>query len=174
MLTQSRLKELLHYDPETGVFTWRVRASNNIRVGGVAGCRTVHGYWLIGIDSSQYFAHRLAWLYMHGEWPKHEIDHKNGVGDDNRIANLREATVSENHQYLAKSARNTSGFVGVSWHSRRRKWQAQICIKGIRFCLGFFDSADTAYSEYIVAKARLHTFNKNVRRGGTFQTQIGE
>ncbi|MCK9994454.1 MAG: hypothetical protein Dbin4_02974, partial [Alphaproteobacteria bacterium] len=97
-LTQSRLKELLHYDPDTGVFTRRVQTSSNARVGDVAGCLHPEGYRHIQIDGKRYAAHRLAWLYMTGEWPTNQLDHLNGVRDDNRWGNLREATHGQNQQ----------------------------------------------------------------------------
>ena len=131
MLTQERLKHLLDYDPETGVFTRRVRTSNRIMVGQIAG--TVHskGYLCIDIDGRKYFAHRLAWLYVHGRWPKQQIDHINGNRSDNRLCNLREASHAENqHNRRRKNKNNTSGVPGVFWNTNRRKWEARICVDG--------------------------------------------
>lgn len=162
MLTQSRLKELLHYCPDTGVFTWQ-RARQGVRVGCVAGGIGGEGYRSIRVDGRNYLAHRLAWLYVYGEWPKDQIDHINGVKDDNRIANLREATNAENNQNLAMRSSNKSGFVGVHWHSRDRKWHANIRINMKRKFLGRFNTPESAHAAYLAAKAELHTFNPTVR-----------
>ena len=163
MLTQSRLKELLHYDPETGVFTWLLRTSNRIRVGGVAGCARRDGYRLIRLDGGSYLAHRLAWLYIHGVSPPEETDHINGIRADNRIANLREATKSGNQQNRAIHSKNTSGFPGVSWHSQVGKWQAHIRSEGKSKYLGLFDASEDAHEAYCAAKVQMHRFNPTVR-----------
>lgn len=163
MLTQSRLKELLHYDPNTGTFVWR-SARQGVRVGGVAGCINGNGYQLICVDYRLYMSHRLAWLYVYGAWPEHEIDHINGIRDDNRIANLREATRAENAQNRAKQSNNTSGLIGVHWDSTKRKWISQIKIDGATKHLGVFDTPESAHAAYCVAKAGLHTFQPALRK----------
>lgn len=116
-LTQLRLKELLHYDPVTGHFTWIVANSNRAPAGTPAG-RTgnSHGYCPIGIDGKRYRAHRLAWLYMTGEWPPEHIDHINGVRSDNRWHNLRAATLKENNRNMGLQRNNAAGYKGVSKH----------------------------------------------------------
>ncbi len=163
MLTQSRLKELLHYDPETGGFTWLLRTSNRIRVGGIAGCARRDGYRIIRIDGKNHMAHRLAWLYVHGDQPPAETDHINGLRADNRIANLREATKFENQQNRAIHRRNTSGFPGVSWNKEVGKWQAHIRLESRSKYLGLFEMPEDAHSAYLKAKAELHTFCPTVR-----------
>lgn len=162
-LTQSRLKELLAYDPATGVFTWRI-SGHGVSVGKIAGCLAATGYRRIRIDSRNYQSHRLAWLYMTGDWPAAEIDHINGVRDDNRLTNLREATRKENSQNLGISPKNTSGFPGVHWNKQRRKWQAIIGKNGMRKHLGYFDTPDAAFDGYLAAKSEVHTFQP-VQRG---------
>lgn len=158
MLTADRLREVLDYDPATGVFTWREKSApdSRIRPGTVAGY-VQHGYRLINVDNRQYRAHRMAWLYVHGEWPTDDIDHINGVRDDNRIANLREATRSENLQNQRRARRdNRSGFLGVSANGKR--WKAEI-IEGVRRQhLGTFDTPGEAHEAYLAAKRRLHPF----------------
>ena len=163
MLTQSRLKQLLHYDPETGVFTWRVSPCNRVRTVSVAGSLGMKGYRRIRIDRSNYFAHRLAWLYMHGQFPCDKTDHINGVKDDNRIANLRAATDAQNSQNRAKQSNNTSGIPGVYWSSKNKKWCAMIGINRRRKYIGYFDDPEAAHAAYLAAKAELHTFNPTVR-----------
>jgi len=121
-LTAERLREVLRYEPETGVFVWRVRAARRIHVGAVAGnISPSSGYRFIGVDCRLYGAHRLAWLYMTGEWPKHQVDHVNMDCADNRWANLRDATCSQNTANSCVRINNKSGFKGVSWDKRRRR-----------------------------------------------------
>lgn len=136
-LTQDRLKELLHYDPETGVFTRRVVLNNKIKVGDIAGC-LCNGYVKIRVEVRRYRAHRLAWLYMVGDWPKDQLDHINGKRDDNRWANIREATSSENMKNRKINTNNTSGIMGVCWNKRSGRWDAQIKLGGRTIHLGSF------------------------------------
>ena len=161
-LTAARVRELLSYEPETGVFRWVAHRCNLVEQQ-VAGHVTKYGYRLIGVDLKTNMAHRLAWLYVSGSWPDDEVDHINGDRDDNRIANLREASRSENQQNLARRANNTSGFPGVCWSNQASKWQAGIKVHGRLIGLGQFASAAAAGAAYLAAKARLHTFNPTVR-----------
>jgi hypothetical protein len=148
------LKELLTYSPETGLFCWKVRTSNRIRVGDVAGCHETHyGYVLIGIDGVIYGAHQLAWLFVHGEW--HEIDHENLDRGDNRINNLRKCSRSQNQFNRGKQENNTSGFKGVSYHSQSGKWVARLSAGGKRKSLGLHDTPESAHQAYC-AGAKLH------------------
>lgn len=165
MLTQSRLEELFHYDRETGIFTRRVRTGSMAGIGTEAGCKNNLGYIVIGINKKLYKAHRLAWLYMTGEWPKDHIDHINGATGDNRFANLREASHAENMQNMAKNKNNTSGFMGVSWCKNRKKWRALISVAGRDVDIGRFATPEDAYAAYLAAKAKYHTFNP-VPNGG--------
>ena len=165
MLTQSRLQEILHYDPETGDFTWAVRTSTRIRAGDTAGYLRTDGYRVIKVNGRLYRAHRLAWLYVYGVWPADQMDHRNGVCDDNRLCNLREATNAENHQNQAKYDNNRSGFMGVRWHSRALKWASQITFAGRQKHLGLFGTPQAAHAAYLAAKAKFHTFNPTVRGG---------
>jgi hypothetical protein len=151
IITAERLRELLHYDPWTGVFTWRVRTSNYVKVGDVAGCVSVDGYISIKIDGYSYRAHRLAWLYMTGRWPADGIDHINMDRVDNRIANLREATKSQNRMNSYLSANSSSGFKGVTWDKRECKWRAVLVIGRKQKHLGYFASPERAFIEYCFA-----------------------
>jgi len=153
-LTAERLRELFNYDPETGVFRRRVTCSNR-RAGEVAGSFS-HGYLRIGIDGRDYLAHRLAWLHVHGVWPAGEVDHRNQTRDDNRIDNLREATHAQNGWNAGKRSHNASGFKGVSFDKRDRRWVAEIRHHGKRECLGYFDTPEEAHAAYVEAAHRLH------------------
>ena len=159
-LTQERLKQILSYDAETGVFTWKVnrQPGNGTRntVGSIAGTlkarNSSHPYLLIWIDGFLYRAHRLAWFYVYGRWPAEGIDHINGDPLDNRIANLRECTQQQNNgNHKALNPLNTSGYRGVTWKRDKRKWKAYININNRQTHLGYFDSAEQAYEAYCAA-----------------------
>ena len=130
-INQEQLKELLHYDPETGVFRWKgtlgSRAKGSrAKAGDVAGSAYSTGYVCIRIFNKVYYAHRLAWLYTCGEFPEDQIDHINGLRDDNRIINLRAVTQAENARNLRLRKSNTSGYIGVGWDPENNKWKVQI------------------------------------------------
>src|SRR5712671_3859086 len=140
MLTQGRLKELLEYDPETGIFRWRFSRGGWIRQGADAGWHHTRGYWKIRLDGEAYFCHRLAWLYVYGQWPSDQLDHINLHRDDNRISNLREATQSQNQW--------NRPILGVNFHKANRNWTARISVNGNRFFLGSFKNRDEAIAAY--------------------------
>lgn len=154
-LTQARLREVLEYDPETGLFRWLANVSSTARVGQLAGCKS-RGYLVIRIDGKLYPAHRLAWLHETGEFPAGWLDHKNLNKADNRFKNLRPATQSQNSANVAMRANGTSGFKGVSWHRRGKKWLAQIRKSGENIYLGLYPTRDEAHAAYAEAAARLH------------------
>jgi hypothetical protein len=154
ILTQDRLRELLHYDPERGTFI-RKAASGGTKVGDVAGTinRTL-GYIFVGVDGKSYLAHRLAWLHFHGVWPQ-VVDHINGRRTDNRIANLRNVDATHNTQNRrAASSRNKSGVLGVCWD--RGRWVAHIMVNRKRKNLGRYHTVDEAQNAYLTAKRQLH------------------
>jgi len=156
ILTQERLKELLNYDPETGVFVWVTRPSNQINIGDRVGYLHPNGYRYIGIDGKLYFAHRLAWLYMTGAFPPDQIDHINRARANNRFANLRAVTGSEN-QHNAKTRKdNKSGFKGVSYHAASQKWRAKIRLNNICQQLGSFFTPEEASAAYLAAQRIYH------------------
>ena len=124
-MNQLFLKELLHYDPETGIFRWN-KQRRNIKLGEVAGGRNSIGYIFIRLFYNRFLAHRLAWMYMYGNFPPDEIDHINGVRDDNRIINLRAVSHAENAKNQRINSTNTSGVTGVSWNKAAQKWKAQV------------------------------------------------
>ena len=142
-LTQARLKELLHYDPETGHFTWLATRSWSAVAGSRAGSPDSYGYIQIGIDGVYHLAHRLAFLYMTGEIPT-EVDHIDRVRDDNRWPNLRPATRRESAGNVGLLSNNTSGHRGVSWHKRCGKWMTYGARDGRRVHLGYYTSLEEA------------------------------
>lgn len=159
MITADELRRLLAYDPDTGVFTWRAKSARNsyARVGDVAGwINKKYGYRRISVMATQHQAHRLAWLYVHGEWPAQFIDHVNGDRSDNRFSNLRLATHAENMCNRPKPRTNTSGYKGVSWCRRDRRWRVKIKVNGQHHHIGRFATQDEAHAAYCEAAKKLH------------------
>lgn len=154
-VSHSELLGVLSYEPETGQFSWNVQRAG-MKVGDVAGYTTPQGYICITIRRRNYMAHRLAWMYMTGKWPREQIDHINGTKGDNRFANLREATHAENQRNAGPNRNNKSGRKGVSWNRQNRKWHAQIKRNGKTHHLGVFDNVEDAAEAYRSAALELH------------------
>ena len=128
LLTAEYLRKILDYNPKTGEFHWKVNRGF-VSSGSKAGRLSKYGYLRINISKKEYKAHRLAWLYYYGEWPKNEnyyIDHINGNKADNRICNLRVVTKSDNGRNMSVHSDNTSGYPGVYFNKICKKWQAYI------------------------------------------------
>jgi len=155
-LTPQRLRQLLEYDPATGVFTRLISLKGrNARAGDIAGSPHIRGYWAISIDAKLYLAHRLAWFYMARRWPREQIDHKNGDRLDNRWSNLREATPAQNNFNSKKPKNNTSGFKCVAWHKKLQRWRAYITINDRHRHIGLFDNKEDAHAAYCRAAKEL-------------------
>ena len=159
ILTADVLRSRFSYNPVSGVFTRLIGVSGrNTKAGTVAGSKDNQGYLKITIQGQFFKAHRLAWLHVHGEWPKFEVDHINGNRSDNRIENLRDAPRGLNSQN-ERSARisNRSGFLGVCSPTKiDKKFLAVISVAGKSIRLGRFDCAEDAHKCYVDAKRRLH------------------
>jgi HNH endonuclease len=153
-LTAAEVRRLLRYDADTGTFFWRVDTKNTA-AGDVAGSQQSRGYWHIKINRRLYLAHRLAWLYVTGEWPTANIDHINGKRSDNRFVNLRIATNSENARNSRRRINNACGYKGVHYKKRLNKFVAQIHIDGRVHHLGVFKTAEEAHAAYCKA-AKKH------------------
>lgn len=123
-MDQKKLKTLLRYEPETGDFYWIRKPARRILIGARAGYIS-KGYMCIRIEHRIYFSHRLAWLFINGQWPVDEIDHIDGNPMNNKIANLRQATRAQNLANIRKTW-SASGLRGVSWHKHTRKWRVHI------------------------------------------------
>ncbi len=154
-ITQERLKEILTYDPESGSFVWKIkRRGMRARVGDLAGSVDKDGYWQISVDGHLYRAHRLAWLYMTGQWPELGIDHRDCDRTNNRWLNLREADHFQN--VFNRRGYSSSGFKGVSWDKVRQRWKSRITAHGRTYFLGYFDSAELAHLAFKSAVKSLH------------------
>jgi len=149
MITQDRLKEVLNYDPVTGIFTWRVTKGKRVPKGSVAGCLNDRGYRIITIDGKLYKAHRLVFLYVDGYWPENQVDHINRARTDNHRANLREASQQCQSRNYGALKSNISKIKGVHSHSLAKKWHALIMVNGKNKHLGYYDTIlDAAYARF--------------------------
>lgn len=150
-ITADELRSILHYDPLTGVFT-RIKPTWKYRVGSVAGFLDSDGYMRVWVLKRCYSAHRLAWLYVYGTWPKNQIDHINRNRSDNRIANLRDVTNQQNLQNAGDYSTNTSGRKGVYWDKRDSRWRACITDNGRYLSLGYFGTQVEAVAARVAAE----------------------
>jgi len=156
------LRPLLHYDPETGVLTWLQKLASRQYVGDAAGRRNHDGYVIVGIWHKRYCAHRLAWLYMTGGWPEHEIDHVDRDRSNNRWGNLRPATHKQNAENRSPRHDSSSRFVGVLWSSRDQAWRTVININGRKRHIGTHKSLLDAVAHRISASRKYHTHSQFV------------
>ncbi len=156
MIDQARLQELLNYDPETGVFTWKCRTNGRMKADGRAGYTAPGSYTRINVGGEKHLAHRLAWLYVYGAYPAGEIDHINGYKADNRIANLRAATKAENQFNTGVRRNNSSGYKGVYLNRATGRWMAIARLNPHRINLGSFATAEEAHIAYIAFAYEHH------------------
>lgn len=167
--TPEELRQLLRYEPEIGKLYWLPRErkwfasdrscnSWNARDAGTEALTSVmpRGHLSGIILGVAVLAHRAAWAIHHGTWPTHDIDHINCNPADNRIANLRLATASENQRNKRAYANNKSGHKGVTWYAPNRRWVAKIRLHGRLYHLGYFDDVDLAAAAYREAAIRMH------------------
>lgn len=161
-LTADQLREVLDYYPSTGMFIWKPRKAGekfNTWAGRRAGCHKKgpsHDYIVIRINYQLYRAHRLAWLWMTGEWPEFEVDHRDGNGLNNKWRNLRIATSSQSKMNTRKRSDNTTGHKGVWFEKRRNQWIAEVWANGKKHQIGSFPTAEIAKSARDHAARRLH------------------
>lgn len=159
-LTAERLRDVLLYDKGSGLFTWKKPRNNFVKAGDSAGAFNQDGYLIIMVDGRSYGAARLAWLYMTGEWPKFEIDHKDTVRTNNCWGNLRDVSHAVNGQNRRKAPRTSqSGVLGAHLMARNGKYASHIRVNKKLINLGVFDTAEQAGRAFIDAKRKLHEGN---------------
>lgn len=150
MPSQGRVRELLDYNADTGMFCWRLSVGSRARIGAHAGSVAKNGYRSIRVDGTLYYAHRLAFVWMNGDCPN-QIDHKDRNRSNNAWNNLRAANHSQNQANQKISRKNTSGAKGVSWLKVDKKWRAYITVNGVKKHLGRFDNRSEAIAAYAEA-----------------------
>lgn len=156
-LTWERLNELFHIDPTNGVLIWKKNTGKKRMIGKIAGdLNHRFGYVCICIDRVDYKRHRLIWFYVHKQWPTADLDHIDGVRDNDGILNLREATRSQNTWNSAIPRTNKSGYKGVCWNKRANKWRAYIKAYDVWHHLGHFDNIEDAISARKQAETQYH------------------
>jgi len=147
-----RLRTILDFDPETGLFKWAIDHSRKSKKGSLPGNINTLGYHVLCIDRKDYYAHRLAWFYVHGVWPSGDIDHINGIRSDNRLSNLRDVTHRVNLENRRRATRtNKTGYLGVSWSKVSGKYIAGIRRGGVSKHLGLFATPVEAHAAYLAA-----------------------
>lgn len=154
-LDLAEARAFLSYNPSTGDIIWK-EARGKAAKGSVGGFLMPDGYLAIRIFGRNYPAHRMAWFLHFGRWPHELLDHANGKRDDNRLENLREASVGQNNCNVKPQTRSVSKLKGVAWHSRDRRWQAKICCGGQAYYLGQFDTEEEAHAAYCAAAHEKH------------------
>jgi len=156
LFTQQELQESLSYDSNTGVFIW-IKTYRNQNLNKIAGSFDKDGYRMIKFKGKLYRSHRLAWFYVYGVMPTMQIDHINGIRDDNSIVNLREVSFSENSQNQRISHKDsTFGMLGIDYNKSKKRFRARIQTNGRRITLGGFSTAEEAFNAYLDAKRKYH------------------
>lgn len=149
-----RLREVLDYNPETGMLTWRISPAPHVKAGDVAGSRTTKGYINLRVDGCQIQAHRVIFAMVKGFWPAFDVDHKDGDTTNDRWLNLRGATRSKNVANSRLSKRNNLGLKGVSRHGKNG-YRAKIKINRREICLGTFTTPEAAHAAYMTKAKQL-------------------
>lgn len=165
-LSHEYLTKVLEYEPESGVFIWKVRVSQAVKPGDIAGSVNKNGYLFIKVGKYIYRAHRLAWFYFYGQWPpieSYQIDHIDGNRLNNSIKNLRLASNAKNARNHRLYSHNTSGVTGVSFAEANNKWKATIRYNGHNIHLGYYTSFEDAVKARIIAEKELgYTTEKDI------------
>lgn len=157
LINADYVRSILRYDPETGLIHWLTTGTGR-KPSLIAGSRQASGYWVTGIKNRIYKNHQLALLLATGRWPEHDVDHINGVKEDNRLCNLREVDHQINTQNRLKAhSNNVSGLLGA--HKRKQRFIARILVNGTPHYLGTYQTAEEAHEAYINAKRSLHPGN---------------
>ena len=150
-----RFRRLFRYEADTGELRWRVTPGGGVKAGDSAGCNNGR-YIIVGVDRRLRMAHIIVWTMCTGQLPSGDIDHRNGIGTDNRLENLRDVSHAVNNQNERRArSQNRCGFLGVAAH-RNGRFRSTINVGGKQTHLGYFATAESAYAAYVVAKRQLH------------------
>lgn len=157
MITQENAKDIFNCDTSTGLLSWKISPGRKVKAGDIAGGLNGHGYRQVQVGKKLYMEHRLIWLWVYGSWPKQGLDHINGIKTDNRIENLREATIQINQQNLRKAqTNNKTGFLGVSKETGSKSYRATIMCENKIINIGSFATPEEAHDAYLKRKRELH------------------
>lgn len=160
MLTHEQVREWFRYNKKTGRLTWAVQRRGRgglTQIGEDVGCLSGAGYRITTLSRQSYMVHRIIWLYVTGSWPEFDIDHRNGIGTDNRWCNLRLAPSAINQENQRRGFRsNKSGLLGAWPSSDGKKWRSVIKVGPKFHFLGYFEHAIDAHRAYVKAKRKLH------------------
>lgn len=155
MVTYEKLRSVLEYNPDTGIFIWKKNISSRALKGNIAGTYA-DGYSNITIDKHIYRAHRLVWLYCFQEWPSEHLDHINGIKNDNRLDNLREASNIENSYNIKAHKDSSTGIKGIYFNKANNNYRAQIRYNGKTISLGSFKTPEEASLAYNIKAKEIH------------------
>lgn len=160
VITAERLRELMDYNPDTGLFFWRVARGRGVQPGDEAGYLAKDGRGRIQVEGRPYLRYRLAWLWMKGEWPANDIDHIDGNPSNDRFSNLRDVTnlVNSQNRRAPSIAKRVGTLLGTQYRpfQRKKPWNARIQCAGKSFSLGYFATEQEAHAAYIKAKREMH------------------
>ena len=159
-ITAERLRELMDYNPATGLFIWKVARGRGVRPGDEAGYVAKDGRGRIQVEGQPYLRYRLAWLWMTGAWPMHDIDHIDGNPSNDSFANLRDVTnqVNSQNRRIPSIGKRVGKLLGTQYRpfQRKKPWNARIHCGGKGFSLGYFETEEEAHAAYIKAKREMH------------------
>ena len=167
-----RINELFRYDPEAGVLIRKVASGSRGHAGDIAGCLNGCGYVVVAVNDRDVRAHRMIWAIMTGDWPRGEIDHINGIRNDNRWCNLRSCSRAENAQNMRCKPSPTCDLQGVSWDARTQRWYVRIQVGRKVIFLGRFDIPEEGHAAYLAAKQKFHPFQPTLPKPFAGVSQI--
>lgn len=151
------LRSIFLYDRKTGIVTRKVATSPRVRIGDTVGSPATNGYLRVNVEGKKVALHHVIWCMETGEWPEHQVDHRDGCITNNRWRNLRAATQAQNNQNLGKR-KSVIGLTGVTFNKRAKKYEARIGHHGTLTYLGLYNTSEEAHAAYLKAKKRLHRF----------------
>jgi hypothetical protein len=155
MITQNRLKEVLDYNPITGIFIRKIRI-NKVKAGSIAGTKTAQGYLSVSIDGRPYLLHRLVILFMTGSFPEKQVDHINGIRTDNRWMNIRNVSVQENSFNRVPNKNRELQVKNVYWIPKLKRYRVKMKINKITTHFGYYDDLELAELVAKEAQQKYH------------------